>query len=1259
MSFKPNKLAVLISTALLSYPAFTSIVRDDISYQIFRDFAENKGEFIPGSTDFEIFTNNGTLVGVLNKAPMIDFSSVNTFGPPGVATLVNQQYVAGVKHNRGYQNIYFGSSGNNPDYLRQRYELVDRNEHNTKDLHIPRLHKYVTDVAPIAITDAGMSSNVYKNQTRFPIFYRLGSGDQQVRDSSGKNTWVAGSYTFLTGGTVRTPVFSNATFYNENGALYDKNNEPLAMQGQPGDSGSPLFGWDTTLGKWVIVGVLHGIAGNTSNWWIVVDKPFAEQHFKTDQAPDIQNSGDLIWKRDTADKLGNNGGTSVLTQTSELSWHVKLADSESNNHKQSLNHGQNVNLNGSGTITLSDNINQGAGGLTFNGDYTVKPETNQTWVGAGVNIAKDNTVTWQVNGIDNDFLHKIGEGTLVVNAEGKNHGNLSVGDGTVILKQQAGDQSAVQAFDKIQIVSGRPTVVLSDNKQVNPDNIYFGFRGGRLDLNGNDFAFSRIRNVDNGAQIVNHHQQKAATVNITGVTDTPIYTWNNSQRGTIGTLYKYINTHRGNRIDYFILKKSTYSWFPTNAAGNNDWAFAGHEEAKAKDTVLSQQNKAVFLGVLGETDAAKHNGKLNFHYHSPIDGGIYTLAGGSNLNGEIKVEKGTLLLSGRPTPHAGNITIDSDWITTHFKAARFIAANGAALQLGNYANLEGDLSAEKNSKISLGYINDKNAARNSLQCTLNDGSGLVNCHQNALSETLYTALPPAKVNGNITLAESAVLNLGKTDFSGKIQAEKTSRTQIGHDAVWNMTDNSTLGILEMDNGSSVNLNGNSDTNRFHTLTINSDLNGSGQFVLNADLAAQKSDRIVVNGLAKGHYLLKLGTIGEKAASSSGFLPLLTLNHARQDWEAITVALPNHYLDIGAYRYVLTRKNKHFALYNALQPTLASKDAPLPSATETGTIAADEATDSITAESGVESRATPNADISIRQQQWTSRTVNTALSDHAARINQLNKQQRQLNQYLQRLNGSNSGVWLNADHEEMRYNSDNYRTYKQRLATRQIGADKAMPFNRGDWLSGIAFTHSRANNTFAENQNGNSIQHTFSWYNKVIFDNRFYLTSVISYHDLNARLNRQKIRQNAITATIGFGQRLQLGSIGVTPSADVSYYRLAAGDYRHENIRFHSDSMDFWQLRTGIMLDKTFAITAKANLKLYSAFNYVQNFHEQQTLYADNHAFGATLFKNRVESELGAVFGLGKRFNITLKGGYAHGDAIQSQFNAGVDVKYRW
>ncbi|ELD4383791.1 TPA: autotransporter outer membrane beta-barrel domain-containing protein, partial [Escherichia coli] len=148
-------------------------------------------------------------------------------------------------------------------------------------------------------------------------------------------------------------------------------------------------------------------------------------------------------------------------------------------------------------------VNQGAGTLTFDDDYIVKPVDTQTWKGGGIIVNGEHLVDWQINGVTGDSLHKLGTGTLKINGTGVNPGSLSVGDGTVILAQRADDNGLSQAFSSVSIVSGRPTLVLNDDKQINPDNIKWGYHGGKLDINGNSLTFHKLNGADDGAILTN------------------------------------------------------------------------------------------------------------------------------------------------------------------------------------------------------------------------------------------------------------------------------------------------------------------------------------------------------------------------------------------------------------------------------------------------------------------------------------------------------------------------------------------------------------------------------------------------------------------------------------------------------------------------------------------------------------------------------------------------------------------------------------
>lgn len=93
-------------------------------------------------------------------------------------------------------------------------------------------------------------------------------------------------------------------------------------------------------------------------------------------------------------------------------------------------------------------------------------------------------------------MHKIGEGRLIITSSSPNSG-LRVGDGAVDL------ESDFLSFKELYLTSGRATVKIKSSNNINTDFVYFGSRGGTLDINGNELSFARIFASDNEANIIN------------------------------------------------------------------------------------------------------------------------------------------------------------------------------------------------------------------------------------------------------------------------------------------------------------------------------------------------------------------------------------------------------------------------------------------------------------------------------------------------------------------------------------------------------------------------------------------------------------------------------------------------------------------------------------------------------------------------------------------------------------------------------------
>ena len=916
----------------LHQSAFAAIVRSDVDYQIFRDFAENKGKFHVGATNVEIRDKNGNALGtLLPNLPMIDFSPVDV--QMRVATLVDPQYVVSVKHNSGYKNVRFGIKTGHSDIPDDTYRLVDRNndgppdiwwkyDRRHEDYHSPRLHRFVTEVIPMPTTTAGTDPNTYMDTARFPYMLRVGAGTQ-FRESADKDREeLQGAYNYAIGGQSYDLQPKKQGFLDLYGNLFDK---PLTNYAVPGDSGSPIFTFDKQQNKWVFLGTYTYWGGYKNTTWqeyIIYRNDFNQQRYAEDIAGQISadNNEEFIWE--AADKTS----TIRSTRNNNKTLVVDLIDASLKTAEEQLNYGKTAYLNGNnGLLKLKGDINQGAGGLYFNGNYTVSGQNaNTTWTGAGISIAEGKQVNWQIR--NNDILSKIGSGTLHVNGTGKNDGKISVGDGTVILNQKADENGNKQAFKEVGIVSGRPTVILNDAEQVNPDRIYFGFRGGRLDLNGNNLTFKRIRNVDEGAMIVNHNANQASTLTLTGqnlflLEQVTIREVQNSNRPAGYHLYHWQN---GCENRYFVSKhdnmKASFPCKPDQGS-TEDWEIVATDREEAINIVTQReiQRKDVtinaFDGYLGETNAALHNGKLNVNINAVNNQSTFLFTGGSQLNGDVTLNQGIALFSGRPVPHAndylnGNkgkdVVFDDEWINRTFNANNINVNNNSVFYSSrNVAQVNANFNASQNGQIHLGY---KSGAP---VCIRSDYTGKVTCSNDDISAKALNSFKATEIRGNTQLTDHAQLILGKAHLFGTINGTGNSLVRLTENANWTLTGDSQTARLNLEK-SNIFLNSQENPTVYNHLTINA-LNGEGTFHYASALTNQRGDKVTVTHQASGNFVLDVKDSGGEAKYEK--LDLLGASKAIRD-PALKVSLARNHVDLGAYVYSLIEQDGIFRLYNA-------------------------------------------------------------------------------------------------------------------------------------------------------------------------------------------------------------------------------------------------------------------------------------------------------------------------------------------------------
>ncbi|MCK9059489.1 autotransporter domain-containing protein [Haemophilus influenzae] len=975
--FKLNFIALTVAYALTPYTE-AALVRDDVDYQIFRDFAENKGKFSVGATNVLVKDKNNKDLGTAlpNGIPMIDFSVVDV--NKRIGTLVDPQYIVSVKHAHKHINdFYFGHYNGHRDVSddENKYSVVTQNnvkpnedwhvDKRLDDYNMPRLNKFVTEVAPTTPTLAGDDLETYKDKERYPSFVRVGAGTQFVYEKGSyyveKTTrnndikFLDEAYRYAIGGTPYKEINIDSSqnkegligFGDSRKADLDAktllSQDPLTNYGVLGDSGSPLFAFDKQQNKWVFIGPYTYWAGyGKKSWqeWNIYKKDFADNIKKRDNAETVPFS--------TSEYHWTTTGNSSQITNDQKTISVKLLEPNTTlvnyQKKENENTGQNVIFEGNGnyknTLVLENNINQGAGGLFFKGNYEVKGKTDDiTWVGGGISVEEGKTVTWKIHNPEKDHLAKIGKGTLIVEGKGNNKGSLKVGDGTVVLKQQI--TKGEHAFASVGIVSGRSTVVLNDDKQVNPNSIYFGFRGGRLDANGNNLTFEHIRNIDDGARVVNHNMTNTSNITITGESlitdpntitpynieapddeDNPYYAFRRIKDG--GQLYLNLENYT-----YYVLRKGAKatSELPYNNASNENWLYMGKDKNEAQKKTMEYINNSRmngFNGYFGEEDG-KNNGNLNVTFKGKSEQNRFLLTGGTNLNGDLNVQQGTLFLSGRPTPHARDIAgisstkkdphfsennevvVEDDWINRNFKATNINVTNNATLYSGrNVESITSNITASSTAQVHIGY------KAGDTVCVRSDYTGYVTCHNSNLSEKALNSFNATNVSGNVNLSGNANFVLGKANLFGTIQSKGNSQVRLTENSHWYLTGDSNVNQLNLDKGH-IHLNNVSDATKatkYHTLNI-SNLSGNGSFYYLTDLSKKQGDKVVVTQSATGNFTLQVADkTGEPTKNE---LTLFDASKAQRDH--LNVSLVGNTVDLGAWKYTLKETNGRYDLYN--------------------------------------------------------------------------------------------------------------------------------------------------------------------------------------------------------------------------------------------------------------------------------------------------------------------------------------------------------
>ncbi len=746
--FRALLASATLATVLATGSAEAGLIRHDYALQQYKDFAMNQGQYRPGNMNIEVFRTDGTSVG--NVIPIMP--NLNSYAAywkgisvwdgstprgNGGGGLIAPQYLLTATHC-GYAsektNINFlCSSGSNAPG--QTSGITYKGEAgygtNGNDVLTQRLSKIVTDVVYTPVcTDTDFLANMHRNGV---YLYRAGNGLPCMATAAGGETSVAPGSPL--GGMSKVVNvqgnYGTTGYYRTTIRLDAASNMPLEIAVRSGDSGSPMYAYNSNTGQFETVAVLSaGTVQGYGSIGLADVNPTATQTFIDYMTTkvDLGSSGSTVsW----SGREDETTGAGTLRRGVE-SWQYIGANAAGDN-KTATRDLLFTTTAANQRIELAANIDMGTASVGFDsgtftlassseGDYSI---TNS----AGFIINAGASVTTTLNGKGEEW-RKVGEGILTIAGQGDNNINLNVGGGAMRFDEQGNiihvgevrlAREGGYAATNITLSAGVASIVLMRDNQINGNNFTFGNMGGVLNLNGHDLSWNSIKTnaaaqqqaSEYGATIANLRPQGEAAPELATFT----YTGNGTYKGAFSD---------GGSAEEGLLK-------------------VVYAAANATDTWL--------------------------------------LTGSSDSAGGYEVNAGNMVLQGYLTPHTGSVgkltTIAGDYTYAVMETGSVTVNNGASFTLADHALLKGDVVVENGTYVMKNTVNAAQeyvGGRNAKEDVTDFRSHLGNVTLNTAAATMRveTSAPvdlhyEGSINGigNFDKAGSGKLVLnGANSFSG-------------------------------------------------------------------------------------------------------------------------------------------------------------------------------------------------------------------------------------------------------------------------------------------------------------------------------------------------------------------------------------------------------------------------------------------------------------------------------------------------------------
>lgn len=459
---------------LATFYLYASAVDPKFSYRYYLDFALNRGVFKPDNSNIKI-SSKDLGHNVAFSAPMIDFSATNLTGYSTGATWKGEFTSIGLGYALSAAHIFSATDSNLAkngfalefggivsmivDYKNPYYTTsvpgdfavlkMDKFNLNTAAKLSPNLNFVsINDLNGLNLYDKytfnEAEARKLSDSSRYTFFVREGAGVQMLGHLTQGADKITDNDLYHTGGFTYFSDIDNNPFalrFESYDWQDNFNRFAFSSSSAPGDSGSTLYVYDNLNKEWYMIGVLSSsdCAGNDNNLcsidvYSVVNNALVNE-FKDDKTIKL-GAGKYIFNSSLLNSNMQDMGAITINDNlaSSLYWKSVFNKAKFNDRLAAMKDSKDIYFSQLGELSLEKNIDLGAGGLIFADNANRHIESNDFWlVHAGIYTGLNSLVVYDVKTLDNDFLHKIGEGRLIITSSSPNSG-LRVGDGVVDLR---------------------------------------------------------------------------------------------------------------------------------------------------------------------------------------------------------------------------------------------------------------------------------------------------------------------------------------------------------------------------------------------------------------------------------------------------------------------------------------------------------------------------------------------------------------------------------------------------------------------------------------------------------------------------------------------------------------------------------------------------------------------------------------------------------------------------------------------------------